>query len=225
LEYRICKVCLSNKELTIQNFSQGKNRRSAVEHLYWYKTCKICDRARVLAKSQRYKEKNRRKLADKQIEYHKLNKGRDSKTKKQWYQKNKDAVKTRVKKNIFARRKNPLFRLKESISSNIRACIKKNRQPFSKFLPYTIIELRTHLEKQFESWMTWKNFGVYRADIWDDNDSATWTWRIDHIVPHSKFNYSSMEDQEFRDCWSLSNLRPYSAKQNLIDGDRDVINK
>lgn len=29
-----------------------------------------------------------------------------------------------------------------------------------------------------------------------------------------------MEDEEFKKCWALSNLRPYSAKQNIIDGAR-----
>jgi hypothetical protein len=31
-----------------------------------------------------------------------------------------------------------------------------------------------------------------------------------------------MEDQAFLDCWALSNLRPYSAKQNIIDGNRVI---
>jgi hypothetical protein len=55
---------------------------------------------------------------------------------------------------------------------------------------------------------------------WNDNDLTTWTWQIDHVIPHSKFNYISMEDREFQDCWVLNNLRPYSAKQNILDGNR-----
>jgi len=75
-------------------------------------------------------------------------------------------------------------------------------------------------EKQFESWMSWNNHGIYNKKIWDDNSPLTWAWQIDHIVPHSSFKYTSMEDQAFKDCWALSNLRPYSAKQNIIDGNR-----
>jgi hypothetical protein len=51
------------------------------------------------------------------------------------------------------------------------------------------------------------------------NKSTTWTWNIDHIIPHSTFKYISMEDQSFKECWSLTNLRPYSAKQNILDKD------
>lgn len=27
-----------------------------------------------------------------------------------------------------------------------------------------------------------------------------------------------MNEENFKKCWALSNLRPYSAKQNLLDG-------
>jgi hypothetical protein len=94
----------------------------------------------------------------------------------------------------------------------------KNKKSTKDYLQYSISELKEHLEKQFEPWMNWQNHGKYNAKTWDDNDSSTWTWQLDHIVPHSKFKYTSMEDQSFKECWALSNLRPYSAKQNILDG-------
>ena len=30
--------------------------------------------------------------------------------------------------------------------------------------------------------------------------------------------YQSMADENFRKCWALDNLRPLSAKQNIMDG-------
>ena len=77
---------------------------------------------------------------------------------------------------------------------------------------------KKHLEKQFEPWMNWKNHGIYNLRTWDDNDRSTWTWQIDHIISHNKFEYISMEDAEFKKCWSLNNLRPLSSKQNWLDG-------
>jgi hypothetical protein len=94
----------------------------------------------------------------------------------------------------------------------------KNGQSILQCLPYTIAELRNHLENQFELWMTWENWGNYDPTTWDDSDPTTWTWQLDHIIPHSIFAYASMEDQAFKDCWALSNLRPLSAKQNIKDG-------
>ena len=63
----------------------------------------------------------------------------------------------------------------------------------------------THLEKQFLSGMTWDNYG---------------DWHIDHIIPKSSFKYASFEDPEFRECWSLSNLRPLWGKENIQKSDK-----
>lgn len=62
--------------------------------------------------------------------------------------------------------------------------------------------------------MTWESRGRY--------NSKTWTWQIDHIIPHSTFKYTSMVDENFQKCWSLKNLRPLNAKQNYLDGIRRV---
>ncbi len=94
----------------------------------------------------------------------------------------------------------------------------KNGNSILQYLPYTIAALKSHLESLFEDWMTWDNYGVYNKENWKDKDSATWTWQIDHIIPQSDLPYTSMEDKNFKKCWSLSNLRPYSAKQNQLDG-------
>ena len=81
-------------------------------------------------------------------------------------------------------------------------------------------ELKSHIENQFEPWMTWNNQGLYNLHTWNDNDSATWTWQIDHIIPQSKLPFMSMEDENFKKCWALENLRPLSSKQNLIESAR-----
>ena len=94
----------------------------------------------------------------------------------------------------------------------------KNGISCFQFLNYTIIELKQYIESKFEWWMNWNNQGIYNPNIWDDNDPTTWRWQIDHIIPQSDLPYFSMEDENFKKCWALSNLRPYSAKQNILDG-------
>lgn len=216
-----CKECKIDKPLTIEFFTLGKNIRNGKEFPYWYKKCNLCDLDRKIKKSHKYKSKNRKKISDKQKEYYSSHKDDSSKYHRKYYEDNKNYVKQRVKNNMYNRRKiDPAFRLKQSISSNIRACIKKNHQPLQKYLSYTIHELKQHLESQFESWMTWENYGCYHIKTWKDDDQNTWTWQVDHIIPHSTFKYTSMEDEEFKKCWALNNLRPYSAKQNIIDGNR-----
>jgi 5-methylcytosine-specific restriction endonuclease McrA len=70
--------------------------------------------------------------------------------------------------------------------------------------------------------MSWSNWGVYCPEKWNDDDPSTWTWQLDHIIPHSSFMYTSMEDSAFQECWALSNLRPLSAKKNIIEGARKI---
>jgi hypothetical protein len=104
------------------------------------------------------------------------------------------------------RRRNPAFVLKQSIKHAVWSALKfgktSQRRLFSK-LPFTIEELRLHIESQFEPWMSWDNYGE---------------WQIDHIVPQAKFTYSSTDDASFRECWALSNLRPLDAFANRSKG-------
>jgi len=79
-------------------------------------------------------------------------------------------------------------------------------------------ELKNHIEKQFKPWMNWNNRGPYKINEWNDNDPTTWTWQIDHIIPQAKLPYTSMDDENFKKCWALENLRPLSAKLNLFKG-------
>ena len=116
--------------------------------------------------------------------------------------------------------------LRKAVSGSINDGLKrwettKNGQSCLQYLPYTILDLKLHLEALFEPWMTWGNWGRYNRATWADADQSTWKWQIDHIIPHSTFKYTSMDCEEFRACWALSNLRPYSAKQNVIDNDRE----
>ena len=60
-----------------------------------------------------------------------------------------------------------------------------------------------HIESQFIEGMNWNN----RSE-----------WHIDHIIADCLFNYSSFKDEEFKKSWSLDNLRPLWAKDNLSKG-------
>lgn len=116
-----------------------------------------------------------------------------------------------------------VFKLRTSISRSINVILKKNfssknNQSCLKYLPYTTKELKQHIESLFETWMCWANWGIYDPMIWDDENPLTWTWQLDHKTPQSQLLYTSMTDDNFKICWSLDNLRPLSAKQNIIDG-------
>ena len=72
---------------------------------------------------------------------------------------------------------------------------------------YTLQDLMKHLESLFEPWMNWNNWGIINKD--------RRTWNIDHIKPKSLFYYEKPEDEEFKLCWSLTNLQPLDAIMNI----------
>ena len=109
------------------------------------------------------------------------------------------------------------YKLRRNISSAVRNGLKNNggskrSSSILSKLPYTMQQLKSHIESLFESWMNWENHGPY-----DPNKK---TWQIDHIKPHSSFHYENMDCQEFKDCWSLSNLRPLETIANIRKGNK-----
>ncbi len=123
------------------------------------------------------------------------------------------------------RESDPIYQLRLLISSSVGRGLKirnSSKQGGSCFkaLGFTPQKLMDHLmnHPEKEWWMNENNHGAYKAELWDDDDPFTFVWHIDHKIPHSEFKYTSMDDPEFKKCWALENLRPYSAKQNVIDG-------
>ena len=113
-------------------------------------------------------------------------------------------------------RQDPLKKLRHGVSSSIRGMLKNNggykrKKSIRNYLPYTIEELKSHIEGLWEPWMSWDNYGG------KSNDERQ-TWHIDHIKPHSSFDYQSMDDPLFLECWSLSNLQPLEKKANMSKG-------
>jgi len=127
---------------------------------------------------------------------------------KQWYQNNKDKHNESYRNYINNRLKtDSKFRLKHNISKSISKSIKRNKNGnhWEDLVGYTLKDLKKHLEKQFIDGMTWDNYG---------------NWHIDHIIPVSLWEFETSEDNEFKQCWSLANLQPLWAKENISKGNR-----
>jgi hypothetical protein len=185
-------------------------------------------RAFKTANEPGYKEE-RNKVRKK---YKENNKEQISIVNKEYFINNKDKINEKRRER---RKVDPFFKLRGNVSHRINEALKsngnnKNGKKTWDYMPCTKEELKSHLENLFsatenlgpngEVWMTWDTWGIYNLITWKDDDVSTWVWNIDHIIPHSEFKYDSLEHSDFKKCWSLSNLRPYSAKQNVIDGAR-----
>lgn len=81
----------------------------------------------------------------------------------------------------------------------------KGGKGWQEILGYSADELRRHLERQFLPGMNWENYGQ---------------WHIDHILPVASFSFTSPDDDDFKACWAITNLRPLWAKDNIRKSDK-----
>jgi len=102
------------------------------------------------------------------------------------------------------RRKDPLWRLKNSMTSSFCQWMggKKGKSTW-KYVDYTLKELQNHLEGLFTEGMSWDNYG------WDG-------WWIDHIIPRDSFDMN--DSSQIKECWSLKNLQPLWKIDNITKG-------
>lgn len=102
----------------------------------------------------------------------------------------------------------PEFRLRKNVAKAVRKYLieKKNYQSITQHFPYSMQELKEHLESQFNGKFSWETYGK--------------EWHIDHIIPQSLFFITNIESPQLKECWALSNLRPLEAKENMRKGAR-----
>jgi len=74
---------------------------------------------------------------------------------------------------------------------------KKSGKYWQEIVGYTVKELREYLGSKFRPGMTWDNYGKLEGK-----------WCLDHIIPKSSFDYRTMSDASFKECWRLDNLQP-----------------
>jgi hypothetical protein len=228
----ICRPCCTEKARNYRNTHRDEVRayekeyrpkyleEHAEEKAAYQKEYYQDNREKFESYSKKRRENNRDELIAYAKEYYQENK-KELRAKAKEYRNAHRAEKNKAQNS--ARKNNPNEKIRHRVSNLIRLTIQrqgssKNGSSITKYIGYSIQELKDHLEKLFEPWMTWQNWGMYDLDTWDDTNPTTWTWQLDHIIPQAMLPYQSMEDDNFKKCWALDNLRPYSAKLNSIDG-------
>jgi hypothetical protein len=214
-ELKIARKSYQPNENEMRICSKCGIEQPATCFIYQRKQCQNCRYEYV----GNWLEENKDERKEKESLYYQNNKEH----KKEYQNQNKDNI-NEVRRARRAERiiSDSCFRLRENMSAAIRSSLKnkggsKNGQSCFVSLGLTTEILKNHFESQWvgkNKWMNWDNWGMYDPKNWNDNDTNTWTWQIDHIKPHSEFHYTSMDCQEFQDCWSLDNLRCLSAKEN-----------
>lgn len=182
------------------------------------------DHAQSLACKARYREKHREELRRKGREYARRKRAEDpeasnakareyrasrpgyaSAITKAWGRRYPDKRRALWRNSCNNRRKRPDKNLHHRIAVAVRTCLKGlgKSQPTFDLLGYSCGDLTRHLESKFLPGMSWENFGE---------------WHIDHVKPLALFIITSDHDAEFREAWSLKNLQPLWAIDNLRKG-------
>lgn len=206
-----CKVCIKKYREKLLN-----SKRTIASH----KICSICKIDKPASKFWKSKhtinglypsciecKSKREKKPDRQIIR--------ANNRKTWRKKN--IIRARELWNNWDKKRrkvDPVYRLRRSVMHAISNKITKKHNKehwltntIFDYLPYTVIELKNHIESLWEPWMSWDNYGKY--------DSNNKTWQIDHIIPQSKLPYDSMEHPNFKKCWALENLQPLETVLNI----------
>ncbi len=125
---------------------------------------------------------------------------------KEWARKNRDRRLAQAKAYNDKKRGTPRGHLEWSVRAAVKRSISKETKSGRKtfdLLGYTVDELKSHLERQFQPGMSWENYGE---------------WHIDHRVPLSSFKYDSPDCPEFKLAWAITNLQPLWWRDNLSKG-------
>jgi len=164
-----------------------------------------------------------RKVADKK--WRDINKEYVKENHKNWYSKNKEhrkeymkdyqennkdkIRKTKREYEKTRKSKDPVYKLVGNFRTAIYTVLKENNvKKFGHYfdiLGYSQENLINHLENQFDDKMSWENYGK---------------WHVDHKLPITFFNFTSIEDEEFKKCWSLDNLQPMWGSENISKSNR-----
>ena len=200
-----CNKCREVKALDEFN----KNKNYADGFFCW---CRECSKEY----NRQHYQGNKEHKVQYQNQYRKDNIEAIRKADREWTRKyrrdNPEKMRKLDKKYNTNRRDNLEYVLRTNISSGIYKALTRNAggkdgESVLKYIPYTIPELKNHLEGLFIEGMSWENYGE---------------WHIDHIYPQSKLPYDNMKHPNFLKAWALENLQPLWAFDNISKKDKVI---
>jgi len=207
--YPQCKKCVSEYQKKYRSKNKDKLKKRHKEYLElnkqarseYQKKWQKDNRENIKKQRKQYRENNKLKIKKSDQEYSKSHKQELKEKNKKWRDKNIEKI--REAKN--ERYKNDVvFRLNHNISNGIRKSLRRNKNGnhWECIVGYDCKELKDHIEKQFKEGMTWELFLEGKI-------------HIDHRIPVSIFNITSIKSKGFKMCWALDNLQPMWAEENM----------
>jgi len=164
------------------------------------KKWKSLNKEREKETNRLWNQENRKEVQARKEQYYIDNATKLKANSSEWRKKNRDKI--NKSRNI-----NPYKRIVMNIRSKISKIVKGKIKESStlSLLGCSMAELKIHLESQFQSGMSWENYGLHG-------------WHIDHIRPLANFDFNTID--QLQTAWHYSNLQPLWAKDNLKKGSK-----
>ena len=193
-----CKYCLKEYEkknkLHIQERKRvyrqtHKEKLAAKRHEYYLnnkdkvKEYELQNADRIKEVHKAYRESNKELINKNNRVYQKANLDKFRVGNKKHYKKNKaNILKKGNEWKINKINSDPLYKLKVRTRTLVYCAFKnktfKKGTKTTNILDCSFKEFKKHIESQFESWMTWDNYGMYNGEF-------NYGWDLDHIIPIS----------------------------------------
>lgn len=193
---RVCKICSKVYPNTNEHFNYLNRKKG------WLRSyCKKCN----TQSTKEWTVCNREKVNKSSKKYYSNNKDKHYKLTKKYKKENAETVKLKTNKTLNEKYKNDkTYNLNVKIATSMRRALKGNKKgrKWEELVGYSVSELILHIEKLFTKDMSWDK--LIDGKI-----------HIDHIISKSSFVYTNSEDEEFKNCWALTNLQPLWAVDNM----------
>ena len=165
------------------------------------------NRDRDLERSRKHYEANKEIYQLRSNQQYNADKKKHYEQGRVWIAANPEKQRESGRKYNKAYRSTPKGNITSTISKRMNESLRKGMKAgrhWETLVDFTVDQLKLHLEKLFTPEMNWGNYGTY--------------WHIDHKLPVAMFSYEKPEDIDFRICWSIKNLQPLEAKENMSKG-------
>jgi hypothetical protein len=124
------------------------------------------------------------------------------------YRRRKSVKKRNNEREAMRAKTDPAFALKRRMRVLMYHSLRNNKggRKWEELVGYSVEDLRRHIEKKFKKGMNWERFMAGEV-------------HIDHKIPLAAHHYETPEDIDFKRAWSLKNLQPLWAAENISKGD------
>ena len=197
-----CKICSLE---TGKIWAMGNREKCRKASRRWINTHKEEHKNR----NREWAKANQTKVLERVKTWRKLNPEKVKAIESRWRKANPEKMKALNRRRTIRKFSTPQGRLNHNLSAFIWQSLKGNKRgrKWETLVGYTLEELKLHLEFQFKDGMSWENYGRNG-------------WWIDYIIPRGVFNFEKPEDDDFKRCWSLGNLQPLWAEDNIKKSDK-----